>query len=121
DQGVQICWNPQNDIQTHFIEVIFSNQVKSNGGPIQTHKIYQHLGVAQVFYQNSDIAERVNQHGPIKFQSFTFTPRRLQPIIDKRHVCFSNIPIDTNHILSYIDIVSMPYKAANFQYYENDK
>ncbi|CAF2125611.1 unnamed protein product [Rotaria magnacalcarata] len=121
DKGVQICWNPQHDIQTHFIEVIFSNQVKSNGGPIQTHRIYQHLGVAQVFYQNSDIAERVNQHGPIKFQSFTFTARRLQSTIDKRHVCFSNIPLDTNHILSYIDIVSMPYKKANCQYYQNDK
>jgi len=54
EKGLQICWKPKQDIQTHFIEVIFSNQVKSDGGTIQTHQIYQHLGVAQLFYQNSD-------------------------------------------------------------------
>lgn len=54
DKGLQICWIPKTDIQTHFIEVVFSNQGKSNGGPIRTHQIYQHLGIAQIFYQNSD-------------------------------------------------------------------
>jgi len=54
DKGLQICWTPQKDIQTHFVEVVFSNQGKSNGGPIRTHQIYQHLGIAQIFYQNSD-------------------------------------------------------------------
>ena len=53
-KGLQISWKPQKDIQTHFIEVVFSNQAKSNGDAIHTHQIYQHLGVAQVFYQNSD-------------------------------------------------------------------
>lgn len=54
EKGVQICWDPQKNIQTHFIEVIFSNQGKSNGGPIRSSQIFQHLGVAQVFYQNSN-------------------------------------------------------------------
>jgi hypothetical protein len=54
EKGLQIRWEPKKDIQTHFIEVVFSNQSKSDGGPIRTHKIYQHLGVAEVFYQNSD-------------------------------------------------------------------
>jgi hypothetical protein len=53
-KGIQICWKPQKDIPTHFIEVVFSNQGKSDGGPIRTHQIYQHLGIAQVFYENSD-------------------------------------------------------------------
>ena len=65
--------------------------------------------------------ERVVLHGSIKFQSFTFTPRLLQRTIDKRHVCFSNLPIEIKHVLSYIDTVSMPYKKTNFQYYQNDK
>ncbi|CAF3811897.1 unnamed protein product [Rotaria sp. Silwood1] len=121
DKGLQICWKPQKNIQTHFIEVIFSNETKSDGGPIQTHKIYQHLGVAQVFYQNSDIVEQVVLHGPITFQSFTFTTRLLQRIVDKRHICFSNIPIETTYIKSYIDTVSMPYTKKTFEYYENDK
>jgi len=54
EKGLQIYWTPQNDIQAHFIEVVFSNENKSNGSPIRTHHIYQHLGVAQVFYENSD-------------------------------------------------------------------
>jgi hypothetical protein len=58
EKGLQICWKPQKDIQTHFIEVVFSNQTKSDGGPMQIHQIYQHLGVAQVFYQNSDSKKR---------------------------------------------------------------
>jgi hypothetical protein len=53
-KGLQISWKPHKDIQTHFIEVVFSNQTKSDGGPIRTHQIYQHLGIAQVYYQNSD-------------------------------------------------------------------
>ncbi|CAF3380217.1 unnamed protein product, partial [Rotaria sp. Silwood2] len=86
EKGLQICWKPQKNIQTHFIEVVFSNQIKSDGGPIQTHKIYQHLGIAQVFYKNSAISDRVALHGPITFQSFTFTSRLLQRIVDKRHI-----------------------------------
>ncbi|CAF3599964.1 unnamed protein product [Rotaria sordida] len=121
EKGLQICWKPPKNIQTHFIEVIFSNQIKSDGGPIQTHKIYQHLGVAQVFYQNLDMAERVALHGSITFQSFSFTSRLLQRRVDKRHICFSNIPIETNHIISYIDTVSMPYMKNNIEYYQNDK
>ncbi len=138
EKGLQICWKPKKDIQTHFIEVVFSNQVKSDGGAIQTHQIYQHLGVAQLFYQNSDskkpenllnttnfafnlVADRVVLHGPITFQSFTFIPRLLQRIVDMRHVCFSNLPIETNHIEFYIDTISMPYKKINFEYYQNDK
>jgi hypothetical protein len=54
EKGLQICWTPQKDIQSHFVEVVFSNQGKSNGGPIRTHTTYQHLGIAQIFYQNSD-------------------------------------------------------------------
>jgi hypothetical protein len=54
DKGLQICWTPHKDIQTHFIEVVFSNQGKSDGGSMRSHHIYQHLGIAQVFYQNSD-------------------------------------------------------------------
>ncbi len=38
-----------------------------------------------------------------------------------RHVCFSNMPIETTHIPIYIDTVSMPYKRQNFEYYQNDK
>ncbi len=55
------------------------------------------------------------------FQSFTFTPRLLQRTVDMRHVCFSNMPIETNHIASYIDTVSLPYTKNNFDYYQNDK
>ncbi|CAF1179585.1 unnamed protein product [Adineta steineri] len=121
DKGVQICWQPGKNIQTHFIEVVFSNHNKSDGGPIRTHQIYQHLGVAQVFYENSDTADQVITHGSVTFQSFTFTPRLLQQTIDTRHVCFSNIPIITNRLTSYIDIVSMPYTKNKFEYYQNDK
>ena len=67
------------------------------------------------------VADRVVLHGPVTFQSFTFIPRLLQRIVDMRHVCFSNLPIETNHIELYIDTVSMPYKKINFEYYQNDK
>jgi hypothetical protein len=67
------------------------------------------------------VADRVVIHGPIIFQSFTFTPRLLQRTVDTRHICFSNMPIENNHIQLYIDTVSMPYKKTNFQYYQNDK
>jgi len=54
EKGVHVCWKPQKDIQSHFIEVVFSNQGKSGGGPIRTHTVYQQLGIAQIFYQCSD-------------------------------------------------------------------
>jgi hypothetical protein len=31
------------------------------------------------------------------------------------------MPIETNHIASYIDTVSLPYTKNNFDYYQNDK
>ncbi len=67
------------------------------------------------------VADRVVLHGPVTFQSFTFTPRLLQRTIDLRHICFSNMPIETNHTELYIDTVSMPYKKMNYEYYQNDK
>jgi hypothetical protein len=54
DKGLQIYWTPQKHIQTHFVEVVFSNQGKSGGGLIHSHTIYQHLGIGQLFYQNSE-------------------------------------------------------------------
>ena len=51
EKGLQICWTPDKDIQSHFIEVVFSHQGKSDGGPIRAHRLYQHLGIAQVFYR----------------------------------------------------------------------
>jgi len=38
-----------------------------------------------------------------------------------RHLCFLNMPCETNHITLYIDTVSMPYKKLDFEYYQNDK
>ncbi len=67
------------------------------------------------------VVDRVIRHGPVTFQSFTFTPHLLQRTIDMRHICFSNMPYETNHILLYIDTVSMPYKKIHFEYYQNDK
>ncbi|CAF1605170.1 unnamed protein product [Rotaria magnacalcarata] len=120
EHGVQIYWIPQNDIPIHFIEVVFSNQGKSDGGPMQTHTIYQHLGIAQVFYKHSDTADRVVQHGDATFQSLSFIPRLLQRTVDMRHVCFINVSIETKLIPLYIDIVSKPYKKKHFEYYQND-
>jgi len=67
------------------------------------------------------VVDRVVFHGPTTFQSFTFIPRLLQRIVDMRHICFSNLPIESNHIELYIDTVSMPYKKIHFEYYQNDK
>jgi len=67
------------------------------------------------------VVDRVIHHGPITFQSFTFTPRLLQRTIDLRHICFSNMPIETIRIPLYIDTISMPYKKTHFEYYQNDK
>jgi len=67
------------------------------------------------------VVDRVIRHGPVSFQSFTFTPRLLQRTIDMRHICFSNISCETNYIPLYIDTVSMPYKKLHFEYYQNDK
>ena len=53
EKGVQICWKPNQEIPRHFIDVIFSHPNKSNGGPIRITQLYQHLGIAQVFYENS--------------------------------------------------------------------
>ncbi|CAF1633437.1 unnamed protein product [Adineta ricciae] len=119
-EGLQICWKPKKDIQTHFIEVIFSNENKSDGGSMLTHQIYQHLGIAQVFYRNLDVADRVVHHGPVTFQSFTFNSRLLHQISDVRHICFANIPPESERIGSYIDVVSRPYKINQFTYYQND-
>ncbi|CAF3434900.1 unnamed protein product [Rotaria sp. Silwood1] len=121
EKGLQIYWTPDKDIETHFIEIVFSNNSKSDGGQIQTHTIYQHLGIAQVFYKNLDTADRVMDHGFITFQSFTFIPRLLQRTVDMRHVCFINMSIETKRIPLYIDIVSKPYKKSHFEYYLNDK
>ncbi|UJR26717.1 hypothetical protein I4U23_008032 [Adineta vaga] len=121
EKGLQICWTPLQDIQTHFIEVVFSNPGKSNGGPIRTHTLYQHLGIAQLFYQHTDIIDRVINRGPVTFQSFTFTSRLLQRTIDTRHLCFLNMSLDTSYIPLYIDTVSMPYKTNHFEYYHNDQ
>jgi hypothetical protein len=67
------------------------------------------------------VTDRVVLHGPITFQSFTFIPRLLERIIDIRHICFSNLPNEINHIESYIDTVSIPYKKINYEYYQNDR
>ncbi|CAF2431942.1 unnamed protein product [Rotaria sp. Silwood2] len=121
EKGLQIYWTPQKDIETHFVEIVFSNYDKSDGGPIQIHTIYQHFGIAQIVYKNSHTADRVIHHGSITFQSFTFMPRLLQRTVDMRHVCFINMSIETNRIPLYIDIVSKPYKKNHFEYYQNDK
>ncbi|CAF0732105.1 unnamed protein product [Adineta ricciae] len=120
-KGLQICWTPSQDIQTHFIEVVFSNQDKCDGGPIRTHSLYKHLGIAQLFYQNTDIVDRVVNRGPVIFQSFTFTSRRLQRTIDSRHLCFLNMSINASHIPLYIDTVSMPHKTNHFDFYQDDQ
>ncbi|CAF1016189.1 unnamed protein product [Rotaria sordida] len=121
EKGLQIYWTPSKEIQTHFIEVAFSNHSKCDGGPIRTHTIYQHLGIAQVFYKNSDTVDRVIDHESITFQTFTFIPRLLQRTVDMRHVCFINMSIETNRIPLYIDIVSKPHKKTHYEYYQNDK
>ena len=54
EKGLQICWTPSEEIPGHFIDMIFSNHRKFNGGPIRSCQLYQHLGVAQIFYENSD-------------------------------------------------------------------
>ena len=120
EKGIQICWHPEHDIEPHFIEVIFSNQIKSHGGPFRTHQISQHLGVAQVFYQNSDSTIQVVNHGSVTFQSFTFIPRLLQRTMDRRHVCLTNLPDESNSIESYIDRICKPYEKLRFDFYEND-
>ena len=67
------------------------------------------------------VADRVVTHGPVIFQSFTFTPRLLHRTPDMRHVCFENLSLETNHIESYLDTVSIPFVKKNFEYYRNDK
>jgi hypothetical protein len=64
ETGLQISWTPQMDVQSHFIEVVFSNQNKCAGGPIRTHQIYQHLGIAHVFYQNSE--SKASRHSNVE-------------------------------------------------------
>ena len=54
EKGLQICWIPQEDIANHFIDVVFGNPNKCGGGPIQKNIVYQHLGIAQVFYKDPD-------------------------------------------------------------------
>ena len=61
------------------------------------------------------------RHGPVLFQSFTFTPRLLQRSTDTRHLCFANISFDITRLPSYIDTVSMPYKKRHFDYYQHDQ
>lgn len=141
DKGLQICWTPDKEIPQHFVPLVFSNPGKSDGGPIRTSILYQHLGIAQIFYQNSEskstnsskrknslicrssfiVVDRVIHHGPTTFQSFTFTPRLLRRTIDSRHLCFANMSLDHTRVPSYIDTVSMPYKTSRFHYYQNDQ
>ena len=54
ENGIQLSWTPHKDIPSHFIEVVFTNPNKCGGGPFRTHRIYQQLGIAQVFYQASE-------------------------------------------------------------------
>ena len=66
------------------------------------------------------VADRVIHHGPVTFQSFTFNSRLLQQISDVRHICFANIPPQSERIGSYIDVVSRPYKISRYTCYQND-
>jgi len=67
------------------------------------------------------VVDRVVQHGPVNFQSFTFTPRLCHRMIDLRHICLSNLSIDSNQIPFYIETISTPYQQKHFDYYFNDQ
>lgn len=54
ETGIRVFWRPEITIPQHFIEVVYSNTDKFNGGPIRIHEIYQHLGIAQIFFQETD-------------------------------------------------------------------
>ncbi len=66
------------------------------------------------------VTDRVILHGPVTFQSFTFTSRLLQRTIDRRHLCLSNMPLKRDRIDLYIETISKPYKKINYEYYQND-
>jgi hypothetical protein len=51
ETGLQICWTSELTFEKHFIEILYSNPRKSSGGPLRAHHIYQHLGIAYVFYE----------------------------------------------------------------------
>lgn len=38
-----------------------------------------------------------------------------------RHICFLNIPFDSNSIPLYLDTISLPYTKSHYEYYQNDK
>ena len=75
ENGIQLSWTPHKDIQSHFIEVIFTNPNKCGGGPFRTHRIYQQLGIAQVFYQASDSEESMGHSNGSDELSLDFSCR----------------------------------------------
>lgn len=40
--------------------------------------------------------------------------------MDRRHVCLTNLPDESNSIESYIDRICKPYEKLRFGFYEND-
>lgn len=123
EKGVQICWKPDKEIPRHFIDVIFGQSKKSQGGTIRSIQFYQHLGVAQVFYEDSDcssVVDRVVAHGCVTFQTFTFIPRLLQRTIDRRHLALSNLPLTSHELDLYIEKISPSSRKFTWEYYQND-
>lgn len=57
----------------------------------------------------------------MKFQSFQFTSRLLKRTVDLRHLCFTNLPLESQRIIGYIDQVSLPFTKLHLEYYQQDR
>ena len=53
-KALQINWIPASKIEEHFIPMIFSDANRTTAAPIFSYRNFQHLGIAHVFYRNSD-------------------------------------------------------------------
>ncbi|CAF0908841.1 unnamed protein product, partial [Didymodactylos carnosus] len=117
--GIQIFWLMPN-CDAHIIDLLFSNQSKCSGGPIEEQTIYKHLGVASVVYKNHLTAVEVVTHGPVTFHDFVFHTRLLKRTLDTRVIYFSNLPQDEEERLKlYINAVSPLENSLEIKFYDS--
>lgn len=57
-------------IPNHYIEIIYGNENKSSGGSIKYHEISQQLGIAQVFFDDSESKRKSYCHSEVHLECF---------------------------------------------------
>ena len=74
-----IVENIENDQETELISLLFENEKKSGGGPIESYKFDKYSRELVINFKDVAIAQRVIEFGPISIANKTYRAKKYQP------------------------------------------